>query len=180
MQKTQNTHFRLKLQKKQPKNRFISFIKKTSMTWRIFEIFSLTFQNINHISRFSRLSRLVWTMKKGFAFLYTGERSANFNLSGYSQSLKIPSFHIFCSIGPDTSKVSNRHFGEIFLKLLFLETFSFLISISIFSMVVSEKWNSDIFSPTDSSIFKTLEWYLYFKRATSTWSEDSKSVSVKF
>ena len=32
MQKTQNIHFRLKLQKEQPKNRFISFIEKTSLT----------------------------------------------------------------------------------------------------------------------------------------------------
>ena len=83
-------------------------------------------------------------------FLYKGETSANFYLSGYAQSFKIP-FHIFSSIGPDTSKVSNRHFGKIFLKV------PFLILFSIFSMVVSEKWNSDIYSPTNSLIFKKLD-----------------------
>ena len=73
-------------------------------------------------------------------------------------------YHIFSSVRPDTSKVSNRHFGEIFLKVPFLETFSFLILFSTFSKIVSEKWNSDIFSQTNSLIFKTLESYLYFKR----------------
>ena len=87
---------------------------------------------------------------KGLSFLFTRETSANFNLSGYVQSFKIPSFHIFSGIGPGTSKVSKRHFNEIFLKVPFLETFSFLIPFSIFPMVVSEKWNSDIFLPINS------------------------------
>ena len=86
---------------------------------------------------------------KGFYFLYIGETSANSILPGYAQSFKMASFLIFSSIGPDTSQVSNRHFGKMFLKVP-LETFSFLISFSIFCMVVSGKWNSDIFSPTDS------------------------------
>ena len=93
---------------------------------------------------------------KRFSFLYTGETSANFNFSGNGQSFKIPSFGIFSSIGPDTSKVSNRHFVEIFLKVCFSKTFSFLMSFSIFSMAVSE---TNYVSPTNSFIVKTLGWY---------------------
>ena len=78
----------------------------------------------------------------------------------------------------DKSKVSNRPFGEIVLNVTFLDTFSFLISFSILSMVVSEKRNSGIFSPTNYSIFTTPEWYLYSKRAKSTGSEVLKSIVV--
>ena len=87
----------------------------------------------------------------GFYFLYTGEISANFNLSGYAQSLKIPSFGIFNSIGWGASKVYNIHFGKIFLKVSFLEAFSFLISFLIYSVVASEKWMILLFQRFEDS-----------------------------
>ena len=45
-------------------------------------------------------------------------------------------------------------------------------------MFVSEKWNYDIFSLTNSLICKTHGLYLHFKRAILTGSEDSKSFLV--
>ena len=103
----------------------------------------------------------------------TGETSANFNLLGYKQSLSIPLFQIFNKAGPHISKVPNKHLGEIFSKVHFLERFSFLISFVISSNVVSEKSNSDILSPINSLIFKTLGLLAYFLRAISTGSDDS-------